>query len=79
MHTIGTTMLHTEKMWDITCKTLVSELCHSSKISFKLVIMSANGILQKQQYINGLKHDITKTLFSVEPTILHVFHDSKGH
>ena len=40
--------------------------------------MSANGILQKQ-YIHGLKHGITIAPCSLIPTILHVFHDSKGH
>ena len=41
--------------------------------------MSANGILHKQQYIHGLKHDIIIVPHSLVPTILHEFHDSKGH
>ena len=41
--------------------------------------MSANGILQKQEYIPGLKYDITTAPQSIIPTILYEFHDSKGH
>ena len=52
-------MLCTEQKQDITCNKLASQLCHSKKYIFKSVAMSANGILQKQQYIHGLKHDIT--------------------
>ena len=47
MHTLGTTMLHTEQEWDITCKKLAFQLCHSNNNSFKSAVMSANGILQK--------------------------------
>ena len=78
MHTISTTMLCTKQMQDITCKKLASQLHCSNKGSFKLVIMSANGILQKQQYFYGLKHDVTIAPHSLVPTILHEFHDSKG-
>ena len=41
--------------------------------------MSTNGSLQQQQYIHGLKHDITRAPCSLVPTILHEFHDAKGH
>ena len=37
------------------------------------------GILQKQQYIHGLKHDVTIAGYSLVPTTLHEFHNSKGH
>ena len=47
MHTISTAMLYTEEKWDITCRKLVPKLYHNNKNSFRLVIMSANGILQK--------------------------------
>ena len=33
----------------------------------------------KQQYIHGLQNDITIALCSLVPTILHEFHDPKGH
>ena len=39
----------------------------------------ANGILQKQQYTPGLKHDITIAPNSVVSIILHKFHTSRGH
>ena len=41
--------------------------------------MSANGILQKQQYTHGLKHNVNIAPHSLVPTILHEFHDSKNH
>ena len=41
--------------------------------------MSANGILQKQQYTHGLKHDVTMAPHSLITTILHDFQDSKVH
>ena len=79
MHTISTTMLCTEEKWDIMCKKLISQLHCSNKSSFKSVIMSANGILPKQQYVHGLKHDIAIALHSLVATILHDFHDCKSH
>ena len=79
MHTVSTTMLHTVQMWDIRCRKLASQMHHGNKISFKSVIMSENDILQKQQYIYSLKHDITIAPCSLVPTTLHEFHDSKGH
>ena len=79
MHTLSTTMLHTEQKWDITCKNLVSQLCYSNKGNFKSVITSANGILQKQQFICGFKDDVIRAPSSFIPTSLHDFHDSKGH
>ena len=47
------------------CRKLVSQLCHGNKGSFKSVIISANDILQKQQYVHGFKHDITIPLHSL--------------
>ena len=41
--------------------------------------MSENGILQKQQYVHGLEYDINITSYSLVPTLLHAFHESKGH
>ena len=59
MHTIDIDMVHNEEKWDITCKKLASQICHSNKNSFKSVTLSADGILQKHQYIHGLQHDVT--------------------
>ena len=43
------------------------------------VVISASGILQRQQYVHGSKHDITIALHSLVPVILHEFHNCKGH
>ena len=79
IHTISTSMIHTEQKWDIKCIKLVSQLCHNNKSSFKSVKISANHILQKQQYIHGLKHGVTIAPGSLIPSILHEFHDCKDH
>ena len=47
MHTINTSMFHTEQKWNKTCRELVSQILHCNKNSFKSVIMSAGSILQK--------------------------------
>ena len=41
--------------------------------------MSANGIIPKQQYTHGLKHDITITPCLLVQFFLYEFHDSKDH
>ena len=51
MHTISTTMICTEQRWDITCKKLASQLHHTNEGKFRSVLMSENGILQKEQYV----------------------------
>ena len=79
IHNISTSMLHTEHMWDKMCGKLSSHICLGNKSNFKPVIMSASGILQQQEYFHGLKHDVTIASHSLVPTILHEFHDSKGH
>ena len=52
---------------------------HKNKKSFNSVMNSADGILQKQQYIHGLKHDVIIVPHSLVPVILHEFYNSKGH
>ena len=52
---------------------------HDNKNSFKSVIMFASGILLKQQYVHHFQCDITIAPHLLIPTILHEFHDSKGH
>ena len=78
MHTVSTSMLCTEQKWNIMCKKEASQLHCSNESSLKSVKMFENGILQKQQYIHGLKCDITIAPCSVVPIIVHKFHDSKG-
>ena len=41
-------------------------------------MISADGLLQKQQYIHGMKHDVIIAC-SIIPIILHEFHNSKDH
>ena len=41
--------------------------------------MSSTGILQGYQYIHGLQHDVTIAPHSLVLTMMHEFHDSKGH
>ena len=78
IHTINIRILCTEQKWDKICRKLTPQVCHSNKSSFKSVIMSVSGILQKQ-YIHGFKHDITIAPHSLVQAILHEFHDSKGY
>ena len=40
---------------------------------------SVDGPLQKQQYVNELKHDTIKASHSLIPVILPEFHNLKGH
>ena len=74
MHTLSTTIIHTEQMWDITCTKLESQLQHGNKGNFKPVILSASHILQKCQYIHGLKHYINIAPHSLIPAIFHELH-----
>ena len=64
---------------DTSCRTLAAQSQYKNKNSFNSVMISPDGFLQKQQYIHGLKHDIVIALHSIVPTILHEFHNSKGH
>ena len=72
-------MFSTEQKWDIMCRKLAPQLHHGNNSNFQSAILSVNGILQKNQYIHGLKHDITIAPNSLLPNVLHEFHDSKGH
>ena len=79
MHTLITSMLCSEQKQDKMCGKLALQIHHGNKSSFKSVTMSKSGILQKHQYDHGLEHDIIIAPCSLVPTILHEFHDSKGH
>ena len=61
------------------CKKVVPQTCHGNKSSLLSVTSSASGILQKHQYVHGLQHGVTIAPCSLLPTVLHEFHDSKGH
>ena len=58
---------------------LAAQSHHKNKNSLNLFMIFPGSLLQKQQYINGLKHDVTIPLHSVVPVILHEFHNSKAH
>ena len=47
------------------------------KNTFNMVVISANGILQKQQYVHGLKYVVTIVPHSVVPIILHEFQNCR--
>ena len=79
MHTIAVDMLLNEQKQDKMCKKLASQIYCSNKNSSKSFTLSADGVLQKHQCINGLQYDMTIAPCSLIPTILHEFHDSKGH
>ena len=42
-------------------------------------MISTDDLLQKQQYVHGVKHDVIVALCSIIPTILHEFHNVKSH
>ena len=44
-----------------------------------MVMTSPDGLLQKQQYVHGLKYDVTVAPHSIVPIILYEFHNSKRH
>ena len=69
----------TTQRWDITCEQLASQSCHSNKNTLKTAVISANGMVQKQQYVHGLKYDVTIAPHSIIPIILLEFHNCKGH
>ena len=41
------------KSGDITCKKLASQSLHSNKNTPNIVVISADGILKKEEYIHG--------------------------
>ena len=79
MHTICIDMLCKEQKQDKMYKNLASQIHHSNKNYLKLFTLSRDGVLQKHQYIHGLEHAVTIAPCALVPTILHEFHDSKGH
>ena len=46
--------LHTKQKKDIHCRKLAAQLHHKNKNTFKPVMISPDGLLQKQQYVHGL-------------------------
>ena len=79
LQTLSKDKLHAEQRKDITCRNLAVQSYHKNRNSFNLVMNSADGLLQKQQYKHGLIHDVIIALCSVIPIIHHEFHNSQGH
>ena len=57
VQTLSTDRLWAEQKKDTNCRNLVAQLQHKNRNSFNPVMISMDGLLQKQQYIHGLKHD----------------------
>ena len=70
---------HTRQKKDIRYRNLVAQLHHKDKNTFNPVMISSDGLLQKQHYVHRLKYDVTIAPHSVVPVILYEFHNSKGH
>ena len=64
---------------DTNCRNLAAKSCHKNINSFNPVMISTGSLLQKQQNVNGFKHDVIVAPHSIVTTILHEFHNSKGH
>ena len=79
MHTLDSNLLCAEQKWDITCTEFASQSHCGNKNTSYTVVISANGILQQEQYIHCLKHDVTIALHSIVPLILHEFYNCKYH
>ena len=79
MHIIEIDMFYNEQKQNKMCKKLASQIHCRNKNVFKLVILCANGILQRSKYIHGLQHDVAIASHSLIPTTMHEFYDSKGH
>ena len=78
IQTLRTDTLCAKQEKGINCINLAAQSHHKNRNSSNLVMISADGLLQKEQYILGLK-SVVVAPYSVIPTILHEFHNSKGH
>ena len=57
IQTLSTHTLCAKQRKDINCRNLASQSCHKTEC-FHPVMMSTESLLQKQQYVHGLKHDV---------------------
>ena len=71
--------LCTKQKEDIHFRNLAAQSHHKNKNTFNRIMISPYGLLQNQQYVHGLKYDVTVVPHSVLPVILCQFHNSKGH
>ena len=67
-----------EQKKDIHCRNFAAQSHCMNKNSFNAVMISPDGLLQKQN-IHGLKYNVIIAPCSTMPLILQEFHNSKGH
>ena len=79
INTLSSYRLCAEQKKDINFRNLAAQSHCKNRNSFNSVMISDDGLLQKQQYVHGLKHDVIIAPHSIIPIILHEFHNSKGH
>ena len=77
IHTLSSDRLHAEQN-EITCRNLAPQLCHKNRNSFNPDKISADGPLQKEQYVHGLTCDVMAPC-SIIPIILLEFQNTKSH
>ena len=58
LHTVSNDRLPTRQK-DSTCRNLAGQSHHKNRNNFNPVMISADGLLQKQHYMHGFKHDVT--------------------
>ena len=72
-------LLHARQKKDIHCRDVAAQAHCKNRNSFTPAMISTAGLLQQQQYIYGLKHDVVVAPCTVIPTILHEFNNLKGN
>ena len=79
IQTLSTDRLLAKQKKEINGRNLAVQSQCKNRKSFNPVMISTDGLLQKLQYIHGLKHYLVVTPHSIVPTSLHEFHNSKSH
>ena len=79
IQTLSVDKIHDEQKKDIHCRHLAAQSHRKNKNSFNVVMISPDCLLQKQQYIHGLRYDVTIIPYSIIPVILHEYHNSKEY
>ena len=67
------------KQKDTQCRNGGAQSHHKNKNTFNPIMISHDGLLQKQQYIHGQKHNGTVAKDSILLVNLHEINNSKGH
>ena len=77
IQTLGIDRLCTKQKEVINCRNLAAQSHYKNKNSFNSVMISPDGLLQKQ-YVHVLKYDVIKEPSSVLLVNVHEFHNSRG-